>query len=177
MLFRVRDREEPNTFALSMMYGKTAYHYQILQDKSGKYSMPEGTKFDTIWQVYVLSHTFVSLSFMYGAAGGMLIFFIFSWLSTWRWNLMGWWPFSESHAFMAKLLKVLSILFFYIYICQHYAAATKKSNSSLCRSADIAQTLISLVFQRPPLFQQQWVSCTSCTAEVSTFFFLRFILM
>ncbi|KAG7230577.1 hypothetical protein INR49_025294 [Caranx melampygus] len=49
--FLVRDREESGTFALSMMYGKTVYHYQILQDKSGKFSMPEGTKFDTIWQL------------------------------------------------------------------------------------------------------------------------------
>ncbi|XP_061093935.1 tyrosine-protein kinase ZAP-70 isoform X1 [Conger conger] len=49
--FLVRDREESGTFALSMMYGKTTYHYQILHDKSGKYSMPEGTKFDTIWQL------------------------------------------------------------------------------------------------------------------------------
>uniref|UniRef100_A0A8C7K8U2 Tyrosine-protein kinase n=1 Tax=Oncorhynchus kisutch TaxID=8019 RepID=A0A8C7K8U2_ONCKI len=49
--FLVRDREESGTFALSLVYGKTAYHYQILHDKSGKYSMPEGTKFDTVWQV------------------------------------------------------------------------------------------------------------------------------
>ncbi|XP_073332673.1 tyrosine-protein kinase ZAP-70 [Pagrus major] len=49
--FLVRDRKETGTFALSMMYGKTVYHYQIIQDKSGKYSMPEGTKFDTIWQL------------------------------------------------------------------------------------------------------------------------------
>ncbi|XP_076007460.1 tyrosine-protein kinase ZAP-70 [Genypterus blacodes] len=49
--FLVRDRDESGTFALSMMYGKTVYHYQILQDKSGKFSMPEGTKFDTIWQL------------------------------------------------------------------------------------------------------------------------------
>ncbi|KAG5851459.1 hypothetical protein ANANG_G00093670 [Anguilla anguilla] len=49
--FLVRDREESGTFALSLMYGKTTYHYQILQDKSGKYSMPEGTKFDTVWQL------------------------------------------------------------------------------------------------------------------------------
>ncbi|XP_059196693.1 tyrosine-protein kinase ZAP-70 [Centropristis striata] len=49
--FLVRDREETGTFALSMIYGKTVYHYQILQDKSGKYSMPEGAKFDTIWQL------------------------------------------------------------------------------------------------------------------------------
>ncbi|XP_062854869.1 tyrosine-protein kinase ZAP-70 [Trichomycterus rosablanca] len=49
--FLVRERVESGTFALSVMYGKTAYHYQILHDKSGKYSMPEGTKFDTVWQL------------------------------------------------------------------------------------------------------------------------------
>ncbi|KAM9384738.1 tyrosine-protein kinase ZAP-70 isoform 1-T2 [Pholidichthys leucotaenia] len=49
--FLVRDREQSGTFALSVMYGKTVYHYQILQDKSGKFSMPDGTKFDTIWQL------------------------------------------------------------------------------------------------------------------------------
>uniref|UniRef100_A0A3Q3KIV8 Tyrosine-protein kinase n=1 Tax=Monopterus albus TaxID=43700 RepID=A0A3Q3KIV8_MONAL len=49
--FLVRDRDESGTFALSLLYGKTVYHYQILQDKSGKYSMPEGTKFDTLWQL------------------------------------------------------------------------------------------------------------------------------
>ncbi|XP_054646905.1 tyrosine-protein kinase ZAP-70 [Dunckerocampus dactyliophorus] len=49
--FLIRDREEPGTFALSVMYGKSVYHYQILQGKSGKYSMPEGTKFDTLWQL------------------------------------------------------------------------------------------------------------------------------
>nr|XP_061832359.1 tyrosine-protein kinase ZAP-70 [Nerophis lumbriciformis]XP_061832360.1 tyrosine-protein kinase ZAP-70 [Nerophis lumbriciformis]XP_061832361.1 tyrosine-protein kinase ZAP-70 [Nerophis lumbriciformis]XP_061832363.1 tyrosine-protein kinase ZAP-70 [Nerophis lumbriciformis] len=49
--FLIRDREEPNTFALSVMYGKTIYHYQIIEGKSGKYSMPGGTQFDTIWQL------------------------------------------------------------------------------------------------------------------------------
>ncbi|XP_068599347.1 tyrosine-protein kinase ZAP-70 isoform X1 [Brachionichthys hirsutus] len=49
--FLLRDREQPGTFALSMMYGKTVYHYQILQDKSGRYAMPEGSKFDTVWQL------------------------------------------------------------------------------------------------------------------------------
>ncbi|XP_015826428.1 tyrosine-protein kinase ZAP-70 isoform X1 [Nothobranchius furzeri] len=49
--FLVRDKEEAGTFALSVMYGKTVYHYQVIQDKSGKLSMPDGTKFDTIWQL------------------------------------------------------------------------------------------------------------------------------
>ncbi|XP_038138282.1 tyrosine-protein kinase ZAP-70 [Cyprinodon tularosa] len=49
--FLVRDKDEPGCFALSVMYGKTVYHYQVQLDKSGKLSMPEGTKFDTIWQL------------------------------------------------------------------------------------------------------------------------------
>uniref|UniRef100_A0A8C5HUK5 Tyrosine-protein kinase n=1 Tax=Gouania willdenowi TaxID=441366 RepID=A0A8C5HUK5_GOUWI len=49
--FLVRDRDASGTFALSVVYGKTVYHYQILQDKSGKIFMPEGTKFDTLFQL------------------------------------------------------------------------------------------------------------------------------
>ncbi|KAG5276441.1 hypothetical protein AALO_G00132060 [Alosa alosa] len=49
--FLVRQKDDSGTFALSLMYGKTAYHYQIQLDKSGKYFMPEGTKFDTVWQL------------------------------------------------------------------------------------------------------------------------------
>ncbi|XP_057697890.1 tyrosine-protein kinase ZAP-70 isoform X2 [Corythoichthys intestinalis] len=49
--FLIRDREESGTFALSVMYGKNVYHYQIIQDKSGKYSIPQGLKFDSIWQL------------------------------------------------------------------------------------------------------------------------------
>ncbi|OCT97615.1 tyrosine-protein kinase ZAP-70 [Xenopus laevis] len=49
--FLMRERKENGTYALSVMYGKTVYHYKIDQDKSGKYSIPEGTKFDTLWQL------------------------------------------------------------------------------------------------------------------------------
>ncbi|XP_061594763.1 tyrosine-protein kinase ZAP-70 [Cololabis saira] len=49
--FLVRDKNEQGSFALSLVYGKTVYHYQVIQDKSGKLSVPEGTKFDTIWQL------------------------------------------------------------------------------------------------------------------------------
>ncbi|KAJ3600038.1 hypothetical protein NHX12_033990 [Muraenolepis orangiensis] len=48
--FLVRD-SEAGAFALSVMYGKTVYHYRIIQEKSGKYFMPEGMKFDTVWQL------------------------------------------------------------------------------------------------------------------------------
>uniref|UniRef100_A0A674KCZ8 Tyrosine-protein kinase n=1 Tax=Terrapene triunguis TaxID=2587831 RepID=A0A674KCZ8_9SAUR len=49
--FLLRERKENGTYALSLVYGKTVYHYRIDQDKSGKYSIPEGTKFDTLWQL------------------------------------------------------------------------------------------------------------------------------
>lgn len=48
---RLRPRKEPSTYALSVIYGKTVYHYLIKQDKAGKFCIPEGTKFDTLWQV------------------------------------------------------------------------------------------------------------------------------
>lgn len=47
----MRPRKEQGTYALSLIYGKTVYHYLISQDKAGKYCIPEGTKFDTLWQV------------------------------------------------------------------------------------------------------------------------------
>uniref|UniRef100_A0A8C8RU71 non-specific protein-tyrosine kinase n=1 Tax=Pelusios castaneus TaxID=367368 RepID=A0A8C8RU71_9SAUR len=50
--FLLRERKENSTYALSLIYGKTVYHYRIDQDKSGKYAIPEGTKFDTLWQVW-----------------------------------------------------------------------------------------------------------------------------
>lgn len=60
MFYRVRERDEMGTFALSVTYGKTVYHYQILRDKSGKIAMPEGTKFDTVWQVRFTSKSLSS---------------------------------------------------------------------------------------------------------------------
>ncbi|KAJ7415113.1 Tyrosine-protein kinase ZAP-70 [Pitangus sulphuratus] len=47
----LRERKENRAYALSLVYGKTVYHYRVDQDKSGKYSIPEGTKFDTLWQL------------------------------------------------------------------------------------------------------------------------------
>ncbi|XP_038628964.1 tyrosine-protein kinase ZAP-70 [Tachyglossus aculeatus] len=49
--FLLRPRKEQGTYALSLIYGKTVYHYLITQDKAGKYCIPEGTKFDTLWQL------------------------------------------------------------------------------------------------------------------------------
>ncbi|XP_062815965.1 tyrosine-protein kinase ZAP-70 [Anolis carolinensis] len=49
--FLLRQRKENGSYALSLIYGKTAYHYQIFQDKAGKYSVENGSKFDTLWQL------------------------------------------------------------------------------------------------------------------------------
>ncbi|NXU97603.1 ZAP70 kinase, partial [Cettia cetti] len=49
--FLLREKKENRSYALSLVYGKTAYHYRVDHDKSGKYSIPEGTKFDTLWQL------------------------------------------------------------------------------------------------------------------------------
>ncbi|XP_014340420.1 tyrosine-protein kinase ZAP-70 isoform X1 [Latimeria chalumnae] len=49
--FLLRERSETSTYALSLIYGKMVYHYKVDMDKSGKYSIPEGTKFDTLWQL------------------------------------------------------------------------------------------------------------------------------
>ncbi|KAH0625916.1 hypothetical protein JD844_034285 [Phrynosoma platyrhinos] len=48
--FLLRQRKEKGSYALSLVYGKTVYHYRIVQDKAGKYSVEEGSKFDTLWQ-------------------------------------------------------------------------------------------------------------------------------
>uniref|UniRef100_UPI00398F2F29 tyrosine-protein kinase ZAP-70 n=1 Tax=Pristiophorus japonicus TaxID=55135 RepID=UPI00398F2F29 len=49
--FLLRQRKEAATYALSMLYGKSAYHYKIDLDKSGKFSITDGSKFDTLWQL------------------------------------------------------------------------------------------------------------------------------
>nr|XP_026654574.1 tyrosine-protein kinase ZAP-70 [Zonotrichia albicollis] len=49
--FLLREKKENRAYALSLVYGKTVYHYRVDHDKSGKYSIPEGTKFDTLWQI------------------------------------------------------------------------------------------------------------------------------
>ncbi|XP_018425474.1 PREDICTED: tyrosine-protein kinase ZAP-70 isoform X2 [Nanorana parkeri] len=48
--FLIRKRKEAE-YALSIVYGKTVYHYKIDFDKSGRYAIPDGTKFDTLWQL------------------------------------------------------------------------------------------------------------------------------
>uniref|UniRef100_A0A8D2KSM0 Tyrosine-protein kinase n=1 Tax=Varanus komodoensis TaxID=61221 RepID=A0A8D2KSM0_VARKO len=89
--FLMRQKREKGMYALSLIYGKTVYHYRIKQDKAGKYSVEDGTKFDTLWQAtehYQLRlwngeslddgvgkvgmHT-VSLSFSLGAGAGARI--------------------------------------------------------------------------------------------------------
>lgn len=47
----MRERKEKGSYALSLVYGKSVYHYRIVHGKSGKYFIDDGTKFDTLLQV------------------------------------------------------------------------------------------------------------------------------
>ncbi|XP_020370542.1 tyrosine-protein kinase ZAP-70 isoform X1 [Rhincodon typus] len=49
--FLVRQRKEAGGYALSVLYGKSAYHYLVELDKAGKFAIPDGSKFDTLWQL------------------------------------------------------------------------------------------------------------------------------
>ncbi|KAJ6655155.1 hypothetical protein lerEdw1_005633 [Lerista edwardsae] len=49
--FLMRERKEKGSYALSLVYGKSVYHYRIAHGKSGKYFIDDGTKFDTLLQL------------------------------------------------------------------------------------------------------------------------------
>lgn len=49
--FLIRERDSNGSFAISMISEGKAYHYRIDKDKTGKLSIPDGKKFDTLWQL------------------------------------------------------------------------------------------------------------------------------
>ncbi|XP_028912388.1 tyrosine-protein kinase SYK isoform X2 [Ornithorhynchus anatinus] len=49
--FLVRSRGPEGSFALCLVHGGRALHYRIDRDKAGKLSIPDGKKFDTLWQL------------------------------------------------------------------------------------------------------------------------------
>ncbi|XP_038598483.1 tyrosine-protein kinase SYK-like [Tachyglossus aculeatus] len=49
--FLVRSREPAGSFALCLLHGGRPLHYRIDKDKAGKLSIPDGKKFDTLWQL------------------------------------------------------------------------------------------------------------------------------
>ncbi|XP_067886248.1 tyrosine-protein kinase SYK isoform X2 [Heterodontus francisci] len=49
--FLIRDRDDKGSYALCLFHEGKIYHYRIDRDKTGKLSIPDGKKFDTLWQM------------------------------------------------------------------------------------------------------------------------------
>uniref|UniRef100_H2QXF8 Tyrosine-protein kinase n=2 Tax=Pan TaxID=9596 RepID=H2QXF8_PANTR len=49
--FLIRARDNNGSYALCLLHEGKVLHYRIDKDKTGKLSIPEGKKFDTLWQV------------------------------------------------------------------------------------------------------------------------------
>lgn len=49
--FLIRARDNSGSYALCLLHEGKVLHYRIDRDKTGKLSIPEGKKFDTLWQL------------------------------------------------------------------------------------------------------------------------------
>ncbi|KAK6494608.1 tyrosine-protein kinase SYK-like isoform X1 [Huso huso] len=49
--FLLRERDDKGSFALCLLHEGKVLHYRIDKDKTGKLSIPDGKKFDTLWQL------------------------------------------------------------------------------------------------------------------------------
>ncbi|XP_045326259.1 tyrosine-protein kinase SYK isoform X2 [Leopardus geoffroyi] len=49
--FLIRDRNDNGSYALCLLHEGKVLHYRIDKDKTGKLSIPDGKKFDTLWQL------------------------------------------------------------------------------------------------------------------------------
>ncbi|XP_072271147.1 tyrosine-protein kinase SYK [Pyxicephalus adspersus] len=49
--FLIRERDNNGSYALCLLHDRRVSHYRIDRDKTGKLSIPEGKKFDTLWQL------------------------------------------------------------------------------------------------------------------------------
>ncbi|XP_069817790.1 tyrosine-protein kinase SYK isoform X2 [Dendropsophus ebraccatus] len=49
--FLIRERDNNGSYALCLVHDRKVSHYRIDRDKTGKLSIPEGKKFDTLWQL------------------------------------------------------------------------------------------------------------------------------
>ncbi|XP_019898248.2 tyrosine-protein kinase SYK isoform X1 [Esox lucius] len=49
--FLIRQRDLHGSYALCLLHGGQVMHYRIDKDKAGKLSIPDGKKFDTLWQL------------------------------------------------------------------------------------------------------------------------------
>lgn len=49
--FLIRQRDQHGSYALCLLHGDQVMHYRIDKDKTGKISIPDGKRFDTLWQL------------------------------------------------------------------------------------------------------------------------------
>ncbi|XP_077479048.1 tyrosine-protein kinase SYK [Stigmatopora argus] len=49
--FLIRQRDANGSFALCLLHQGEVMHYRVDQDRNGKLSIPDGKKFDTLWQL------------------------------------------------------------------------------------------------------------------------------
>uniref|UniRef100_A0AAQ4PG21 Tyrosine-protein kinase n=1 Tax=Gasterosteus aculeatus aculeatus TaxID=481459 RepID=A0AAQ4PG21_GASAC len=49
--FLIRQRDAKGSFALCLLHERQVMHYRIDRDRTGKLSIPDGKKFDTLWQL------------------------------------------------------------------------------------------------------------------------------
>nr|XP_015191917.1 PREDICTED: tyrosine-protein kinase SYK isoform X1 [Lepisosteus oculatus] len=49
--FLIRERDNNGSYALCLLHEGKVLHYRIDKDKTGKLSIPDGKKFDTLWQL------------------------------------------------------------------------------------------------------------------------------
>ncbi|NP_001083616.1 uncharacterized protein LOC399022 [Xenopus laevis] len=49
--FLIRERDNNGSYALCLLHDRKISHYRIDRDKTGKLSIPDGKKFDTLWQL------------------------------------------------------------------------------------------------------------------------------
>ncbi|KAJ8338924.1 hypothetical protein SKAU_G00357100 [Synaphobranchus kaupii] len=49
--FLIRQRDSNGSYALCLLHSGHVMHYRIDKDKAGKLSIPDGKKFDTLWQL------------------------------------------------------------------------------------------------------------------------------
>lgn len=50
-VYRIRQRDLNGSYALCLLHEGQVMHYRIDRDRTGKLSIPDGKKFDTLWQV------------------------------------------------------------------------------------------------------------------------------
>lgn len=66
-VYRIRQRDQKGSYALCLLHEGQVMHYRIDSDRTGKLSIPDGKKFDTLWQVNTTNVTFLVVLIFHGS--------------------------------------------------------------------------------------------------------------